>query len=96
MGACREAVVPVKVLNAQGYTYVQGPKGAALVKGDEAMACMPDIVGYRMPVVADMKGMVAYGQLYRWLTEISGLGLAEQARRTILRFDCVPCMAWSC
>jgi len=33
--------------------------------------------------VTNRKGMVAYGQLYRWFTEISGLGLAEQARRLI-------------
>ena len=26
-------------------------------------------------------GMKAYGVLYRWFTDVSGLGLAEQARR---------------
>ncbi len=31
-------------------------------------------------MVPECQGVVAYGALYRWLTDVSGLGLAEQAR----------------
>ena len=30
-------------------------------------------------------GIIAYGVLYRWLTDVSGLGLAEQARMLMHR-----------
>ncbi len=34
----------------------------------------------KIKMVPKGRGVVAYGVLYRWFTDVSGLGLAEQAR----------------
>ena len=34
----------------------------------------------KIKMVPKGQGVVAYGVLYRWFTDVSGLGLAEQAR----------------
>ncbi len=35
----------------------------------------------KIKMVPKEQGVVAYGVMYRWFTDVSGLGLAEQARR---------------
>jgi len=37
----------------------------------------------RIRMVGDHQGILAYAKMYRWFTEISGLGLSEQTRRVM-------------